>query len=308
MTLETSFSNESGLVGGSYGQSVPNDVGHELSRGRTIHPSEFLKKFRNDNRSNRLESTVVLRSSIIKQRRSALHLFSSRCARSSDSGGVSAEAPVHSQATVGILSQPLTEEQKFPISVIKESPQRRLSRRLLRGKSAAEALNTIEEAKTIPKPTYVSCELAAAAKIFLETYYNELLQKPNSRASRQECLETQLYYSPHLTPDQKNSIRQTFYAQESWYLREQRKLKSHHQARMNIRSNASWQRYESIGVLGRGSFGVVRLVREKSTPLRSTPKQVYAMKIIRKSEMLLCGQEGHLRAERDFLVASQGSD
>jgi hypothetical protein len=31
------------------------------------------------------------------------------------------------------------------------------------------------------------------------------------------------------------------------------------------------------------------------------------MKVIRKSDMLRNSQEGHLRAERDFLVASEGS-
>jgi protein-serine/threonine kinase len=34
---------------------------------------------------------------------------------------------------------------------------------------------------------------------------------------------------------------------------------------------------------------------------------VYAMKVIRKSDMLRNSQEGHLRAERDFLVASENS-
>ncbi|KAJ8108427.1 hypothetical protein ONZ43_g6430 [Nemania bipapillata] len=66
--------------------------------------------------------------------------------------------------------------------------------------------------------------------------------------------------------------------------------------------------YEVLKILGKGSFGVVRLVREK--PERSgfrRSSQVYAMKVIRKSAMLKTSQEGHLRAERDFLVASEGS-
>jgi serine/threonine protein kinase len=75
--------------------------------------------------------------------------------------------------------------------------------------------------------------------------------------------------------------------------------------------------YEVIKILGKGSFGVVRLVREK--PRRADEqgrgdgwsdggrKQVYAMKVIRKADMLRTSQEGHLRAERDFLVASEGS-
>ncbi|EMD92943.1 hypothetical protein COCC4DRAFT_196980 [Bipolaris maydis ATCC 48331] len=92
--------------------------------------------------------------------------------------------------------------------------------------------------------------------------------------------------------------------------------------------------YDIIRVLGKGSFGVVRLVREKSgnceslrgsssstryldgslTPKQESPfipcrrpKQVFAMKVIRKSDMLRNSQEGHLRAERDFLVASENS-
>lgn len=91
--------------------------------------------------------------------------------------------------------------------------------------------------------------------------------------------------------------------------------------------------YDIIRVLGKGSFGVVRLVREKSqmrNSLEDSPgsesadssiaarnvsmtssackiKQVFAMKVIRKSDMLRNSQEGHLRAERDFLVASENS-
>lgn len=36
-------------------------------------------------------------------------------------------------------------------------------------------------------------------------------------------------------------------------------------------------------------------------------KTVYAMKVIRKADMLRNAQEGHLRAERNFLVAAAGS-
>ena len=44
---------------------------------------------------------------------------------------------------------------------------------------------------------------------------------------------------------------------------------------------------------------------ELSEPCKT--KQIYAMKVIRKSDMLRNSQEGHLRAERDFLVAAEGS-
>ena len=42
-------------------------------------------------------------------------------------------------------------------------------------------------------------------------------------------------------------------------------------------------------------------------PAGKSLPDVFAMKVIRKSEMLRSCQEGHLRAERDFLVGAEGS-
>jgi protein-serine/threonine kinase len=106
-------------------------------------------------------------------------------------------------------------------------------------------------------------------------------------------------------------------------------MKSNTVARQNMKG-VHVSNYDIVRVLGKGSFGVVRLVREKSdhsgtlrgsscsvgyldgslTPKdnksmspRRRPKQVFAI----KSDMLRNSQEGHLRAERDFLVASENS-
>ncbi|KAL0781081.1 hypothetical protein CaCOL14_002416 [Colletotrichum acutatum] len=59
---------------------------------------------------------------------------------------------------------------------------------------------------------------------------------------------------------------------------------------------------ETLQILGKGSFGVVKLVWDRCR------RQVFAMKVIRKSDMIRSCQEGHLRAERDFLAASENSD
>lgn len=115
-------------------------------------------------------------------------------------------------------------------------------------------------------------------------------------------------------------------------------LKSSSLARHEVKG-ISIAGYEVVRVLGKGSFGVVRLVKERSATIAPSPsrgssddtlishvhqngssrsqrhsngyhdrtKDVYAMKVIRKSEMLRNCQEGHLRAERDLLVASEGS-
>lgn len=47
-----------------------------------------------------------------------------------------------------------------------------------------------------------------------------------------------------------------------------------------------------------GAFGVVSLVKEKSTG------QLFAMKQLRKTDMLRKGQEGHVRAEREVLKSA----
>jgi len=54
--------------------------------------------------------------------------------------------------------------------------------------------------------------------------------------------------------------------------------------------------FEPLKVIGRGAFGEVRLVQKKDTG------HVYAMKILRKADMLEKEQVAHVRAERDILV------
>jgi protein-serine/threonine kinase len=89
--------------------------------------------------------------------------------------------------------------------------------------------------------------------------------------------------------------------------------------------------YEKIRIIGKGSFGCVQLVQRRDLPclpeLQINPRtevlenvkggasvdsapfksKIFAMKVIRKSEMLRKCQEGHLRAERDCLVAAERS-
>lgn len=52
-----------------------------------------------------------------------------------------------------------------------------------------------------------------------------------------------------------------------------------------------------IDIIGRGAFGEVRLVKKKDAPT-----QVYAMKIMKKSEMIKKNQVQHIHAERDVLA------
>lgn len=149
-------------------------------------------------------------------------------------------------------------------------------------------------------------ECAAATKIFLESRYNGELSEPiSSRSLRRRRMETSLYLTRR-TPSEQDSIRQYFYQCENQHLREMRVLNSRKTKQVKGIARGG---YESVRVLGKGSFGVVKLVKEKVREGCSTTTQnsVYAMKVIRKSEMLRNSQEGHLWAERDLLVAAERS-
>ena len=208
------------------------------------------------------------------------------------------------------------------------------------------SLTTIQEtALDLVSPTVLTVENAAAAKIYLELYFNERLggvdggsaggsDRLTPRSLRRRRLEAELYHrGSALTPEQKDAVRRLFYRQETDHLRATRSLKARSLAATitNPHTGPAARRrrpprladdYEVLKVLGKGSFGVVRLVREREgvdsrvdadadggndTPGRDRERKVYAMKVIRKSAMLRTSQEGHLRAERDFLVASEGS-
>ncbi|MCJ1473352.1 hypothetical protein MMC13_002003 [Lambiella insularis] len=187
-----------------------------------------------------------------------------------------------------------------------------------------KSLTPIQELPILVKPTIVTVETTANAKIFFETHFNSILSgQATPRSLRRHELEVNLH-SNNLSPEDRHQGRIMWAEQESEYLRQSRvlKAKSRH---MTGSKGVSIAGYEVIRILGKGSFGVVRLVREKGTEneepvaesfamrLRSrdrtakVKRDVYAMKVIRKSEMLRNSQEGHLRAERDFLVASEKS-
>lgn len=194
-------------------------------------------------------------------------------------------------------------------------------------------------------PSIRSVEATSVAKIYLELYYNSIFQNQDPRLQRQHELNQHIF-AFQLAPDEQVQTKRNWALQETDYLRQFRALKTTMQCSRD-EDAASIAGYEFIKVLGKGSFGVVRLVRERKSDrvsvaeekfssqrslsvsrtrshgmLRSAvhgaknsrrrfmtgeKKEVYAMKVIRKSEMIRNAQEGHIRAERDFLVAAAKS-
>jgi serine/threonine protein kinase len=212
------------------------------------------------------------------------------------------------------------------------------------------SVSDTEEAASPPEtkisivPSIKTVEVTAVAKVYLELYFNSIFQNKDLRQERQLELE-QYIYTYDLTAEERMMSCHNWVLRENEYLRQCRVLKSNRYCTQNAISVAG---YKSIKVLGKGSFGVVRLVRpnhrdlkgsseddplaanDSNSHTRTSPlgvlrpamegtkksrrrymtgekKEVYAMKVIKKTEMIQNCQEGHIRAERDFLVASESS-
>ncbi|XP_014300433.1 serine/threonine-protein kinase tricornered isoform X3 [Microplitis mediator] len=123
---------------------------------------------------------------------------------------------------------------------------------------------------------------ATKAKVTLENYYSNLIAQHIERKQRLAKLEESLK-DEGLSEQQKQEKRLQHAQKETEFLR----LK---------RSRLGVEDFEPLKVIGRGAFGEVRLVQKKDTG------HVYAMKILRKADMLEKEQVAHVRAERDVLV------
>merc|ERR1739848_925708 len=121
---------------------------------------------------------------------------------------------------------------------------------------------------------------ATKAKVTLENYYSNLISQHTERKQRLQRLEESLRDE---SEEQKSDKRAQHAVKETEFLR----LK---------RSKLGVDDFDPIKVIGRGAFGEVRLVQKIDTG------HVYAMKILRKADMVEKEQVAHVRAERDILV------
>ncbi|KAK7035458.1 hypothetical protein VNI00_011751 [Paramarasmius palmivorus] len=140
-------------------------------------------------------------------------------------------------------------------------------------------------------PSLATLEKAVSARIYFENLYFPLFRHAPSREQRRLAMERDMQ-DMQLGHVQREEIRERWRQNETDYLRERRR-------KVDVSA------FSILKTIGHGAFGVVSLVREKSTG------HLYAMKQLRKADMLRKGQEGHVRAERDILksaslVASPG--
>lgn len=131
-------------------------------------------------------------------------------------------------------------------------------------------------------PSSITRQKVAAAKQYIENHYKSQMKNLHERKLRRWSLERKLA-DADVTEEEQNNLLKDLERKETEYMRLQRH-------KMGVED------FELLTIIGRGAFGEVRLCREK------TSSTVYAMKKLKKSEMLRRGQVEHVKAERNLLA------
>ncbi|KAH1191794.1 Serine/threonine-protein kinase CBK1 [Glycine max] len=131
-------------------------------------------------------------------------------------------------------------------------------------------------------PSNVTKQKVAAAKQYIENHYKKQMQDLQERKERRNMLEKKLA-DAEVSEEEQNNLLKYFEKKEREYMR----LKRHKMGADD---------FEPLTMIGKGAFGEVRVCREKATG------HVYAMKKLKKSEMLRRGQVEHVKAERNLLA------
>ncbi|XP_010452996.1 PREDICTED: serine/threonine-protein kinase tricorner-like [Camelina sativa] len=128
----------------------------------------------------------------------------------------------------------------------------------------------------------VTRQKAAAAKQFIENHYKNYLQGLHERMERRREFQRKVQEA-QLPVEEQDEMMRNLARRETEYMRLQRR-------KIGIDD------FELLTVIGKGAFGEVRLCRLRST------SEVYAMKKLKKTEMLSRGQVEHVRSERNLLA------
>ncbi|KAB2601597.1 serine/threonine-protein kinase tricorner-like [Pyrus ussuriensis x Pyrus communis] len=154
-----------------------------------------------------------------------------------------------------------------------------------RVKKKAAAENSKDEQQNSASdeaPSSVTKQKVEAAKQYIENHYKAQMKSLEDRKERRWMLERRLADADVSQEDQMNVLK---------YL-EQKETEYMHLQRHKMGVDD----FQLLTIIGRGAFGEVRICREKTTG------HVYAMKKLKKSEMLRRGQVEHVKAERNLLA------
>lgn len=128
----------------------------------------------------------------------------------------------------------------------------------------------------------VTRQKAEAAKQLIENHYKNYLQGLQDRKDRRQEMQRKAEEARLPEEEQKKMLR-SLERKETEYMRLQR-----HKFGVDD--------FEQLTIIGRGAFGEVRLCRARATG------EIFAMKKLKKSEMLSRGQVEHVRSERNLLA------
>ncbi|KAJ3925789.1 MAG: kinase-like domain-containing protein [Lentinula lateritia] len=126
---------------------------------------------------------------------------------------------------------------------------------------------------------------AKGAQMKLEHYYKVVVDAAIERNTRRVELERRLQSDILMPEERKQRQLQQLGRKESTFLRLRR-------------TKLGLDDFRTVKVIGKGAFGEVRLVQKTDTG------KIYAMKTLKKDEMLKKDQLAHVRAERDVLAES----
>lgn len=121
-----------------------------------------------------------------------------------------------------------------------------------------------------------------AFKFYMEQHVENILKSHTQRVSRRLQLEKEMA-KVNLSEEAARQMRKMLHQKESNYIRLKR-------AKMDS------SMFEKIQTLGVGAFGEVALVRKKDVG------SLYAMKTLKKSNVIKRNQVAHVKAERDILA------
>jgi len=122
----------------------------------------------------------------------------------------------------------------------------------------------------------------------IEARYTRVNKLKEAREARRTSLQQKLQ-ELQVEPQQQELAMEAHTRQETDHLR-------------SSRAKLSVQDFEQLDIIGRGAFGEVRLCRQRATG------DIYAMKKLRKAEMVAKGQVAHVRAELEVMSEAEDTN
>ncbi|KAL1805223.1 uncharacterized protein LOC108199706 [Daucus carota subsp. sativus] len=148
-----------------------------------------------------------------------------------------------------------------------------------KGETGDSDTKEFEENGEVAKETL---ERVAAAKKYIESHYKSHMKHIQDRRQRRALLEMKLN-SSDVSEEERQNLLKELERTETEYMRIKRQ-------------KFCVDDFELLTIIGRGAFGEVRVCREKKSG------NIYAMKKLKKSEMLSRGQVEHVKSERNLLA------